>query len=98
MKNEPKDKKTAPTSWIGKTATMAAVVAALGISLGVNVQKVYAGEVLQNSGVVQDKSKDLSTSQQDKIKSQQKKLETQKSKIQSREFKLDTTQGKLETK
>ena len=41
MKKETKDKKSTKTSWIGKTATMAAVVAALGISLGVNVQKVY---------------------------------------------------------
>jgi hypothetical protein len=55
MKKEIKDKNPTKTSWIEKTATMAAIVTALGISLGVNVQKVYGGEEIQNSGVVQDK-------------------------------------------
>ena len=71
MKKETKDKKSTKTSWIGKTATTAAMVAALGISLGVNVQKVYGSEEIQNSGVVQDKHKDWIESQQGKIKSQQ---------------------------
>ena len=80
MKKEIKDKKSTKTGWIEKTATMAAIVAALGISLGVNVQKVYGGEEIQNSGVVQDKHKDWIESQQGKHDSQQEKLELQKDK------------------
>jgi hypothetical protein len=103
MKKEAKDKKSTKTNWVGKTATMAAVVAALGISLGVNVQKVYGGEdTIQNSGVIQDKQKDWNWSQQGKIESQQSKIESQQNKIKSQQNKVNATQHKnelnLETK
>jgi uncharacterized protein HemX len=101
MKKETKDKKSTQTSWIGKTATMAAVVAALGISLGVNVQKVYGGEDIKNSGVVQDKHMSWGA-EQGKIESQQEKIKSQQSKIKSQHLKIDATQHKnemnLETK
>lgn len=74
---------------------MAAIVAALGISLGVNVQKVYAykdGEDGVNR-VVQE---------QGKIESQQGKIESQQRKFWSQQHKIDATQHKgevnLETK
>jgi hypothetical protein len=95
MKKEAKDKKSTKTGLIGKTATMAAVVAALGISLGVNVQKVYAGEQIQNSGVVQDKH---TLSQQGKIESQQEKIKSQQMKIKSKQIKIDATQHKNEVR
>ncbi len=91
MKKEMKDKKSTKTGWIGKTATMAAVVAALGISLGVNVQKVCGGEAIQNSGVVQDKHNYDLGSQQEKIQSQQMKFKSQ-------QIKIDATQHKTEVK
>ena len=96
MKKEPKDKKPASTKWIGKTATMAAVVAALGISLGVNVQKVYAkdGEDGVNINAVQDKHKELSGSQQGKITTQQHKIDSQQMKYKSQFLKIDATQHK----
>ena len=103
MKKEPKDKKPAPTKWIGKTATMAAVVAALGISLGVNIQKVSGGEdTIQNSGVVHEKHESFTYGQQGKIESQQGKIKSQQHKINSQQHKINATQHKnelnLETK
>ena len=103
MKKETKDKKSTKTSLIGKTATMAAVVAALGISLGVNVQQVYGGEDIQNSGVVhQDKHESFTYGQQGKIESQQGKIKSQQNKINSQQHKVNATQHKnelnLETK
>jgi hypothetical protein len=98
MKKETKDKKFTKPSWIEKTATMATIVAALGISLGVNVQKVYAGEELQNSGVVQDKHKSFTYGQQGKIESQQGKIKSQQNKINSQQHKVDATQHKNEVK
>ena len=86
MKKEIKDKKSTKTGWIGKTATTAAMVAALGISLGVNVQKVYGGEDITHSGVVQDKHKNWIESQQGKHDSQQEKLELQKGKHTTHEI------------
>ena len=93
MKKEIKDKKSTKTGWIGKTATTAAMVAALGISLGVNVQKVYGGEAIQNSGVVQDKH----CSEQGKIESQQGKIQSQQMKYKSQHLKIDATQHKTPT-
>ena len=88
MKKETKDKKSTKTGWIEKTATMAAIVAALGISLGVNVQKVYAykdGEDGVNR-VIEDKNM---TGQQGKIQSHQGKIESQQSKIKAQQMKLN---------
>jgi uncharacterized protein HemX len=96
MKKETKDKKSTKTSWVGKTATMAAVVAALGISLGVNVQKVYAykdGEDGVNR-VVQDKNKHEAGSQQGKIESQQSKI---KSSVHQDNSDKRYYQGKIES-
>jgi len=103
MKKETKDKNSSKTSWIGKTATTAAMVAALGISLGVNVQKVYGGEdTIRNSGVVQDKHKDWSWSEQGKINAHQSKIKSQQNKFTVHENKINATQHKnelnLETK
>ena len=93
MKKETKDKKSTKPSWIEKTTTMAAIVAALGISLGVDVQKVYAkdGEDGVNR-VVQE---------QGKIESQQGKFWSQQHKINAKqikgETKINATQNKGET-
>jgi len=99
MKKEAKDKNSTKTSWVGKTATIAAVVAALGISLGVNVQKVYAykdGEDGVNR-VVQDNNKKGTGSQQGKIDSQQSKIKSQQNKIKSQQNKTNATQQKIDT-
>jgi hypothetical protein len=102
MKKETKDKNSTKTGWIGKTATMAAVVAALGISLGVNVQKVYGGEEIQNSGVVQDKGVVHQEKHKEYLGSESGKINSQQSKIKSQHLKIDATQHKnelnLETK
>jgi hypothetical protein len=78
------------------------MVAALGISLGVNVQKVYGGEDITHSGVVQDKHESFTYGQQGKIDSQQSKIKSQQHKINSQQHKINATQHKnelnLETK
>ena len=93
MKKEKDNKKATVGVWMEKTASMAAVVAALGISLGVNVQQVYSAENIQ----IQERDQKLTT-QQGKIDSRQGKVTSKQHKIQSQQLKIDATQHKAEVK
>jgi len=95
MKKEKKDKKPGQTNWIETIATMSALVAALGLSLGVDVKEVYATDA-QRDKIESQQLKHKAS--QGKFASKQLKYNADQGKFESKQLKHKATQGKFESK
>jgi uncharacterized protein HemX len=98
MEKDKQEKKPNQTPWPEKITAVAATLVALGISLGVNMRQVYAGDqntqVETQLGIVQDKH--TMQSEQGKIESQQLKIESQQMKVKSKQMKIESQQMKTD--
>ena len=88
-KNHNLDKQKRAGSSFKKHIAIAAVAASLGVSLGVSVQDVLAGD--EN---ISTQHKENVTSEQLKVDSTQYKIEATQGKIKSNQIKVEAIQGK----
>ncbi len=95
--NHSPDKKKITGRSFKKNIAVAAVAASLGISLGVPVQDVLAGDKPVTIKVEKDISSEPGKleSNQGKIRSNQVKIESKQGKFKSNQTKIESNQGKF---
>jgi len=108
-----KDKKSVQSNVSGKIMTMTAMVAALGLSLGIDVGKTYAGDETmgkiqthsqaekaegRSPEILRDKAQSDQIKWENTVESQQYKVESQQNKIQSQQIKVENIQDRSNIK